>query len=275
MLVPYHHGTGEPLVLLHGFTDSWLAWTPMLASLSAHHEVYAWSLPGHVGGEPWDRSKPLTLPTYVDAVERQLDEVGLSRVHLAGNSLGGWLSLMLGGRGRALTVVGVCPALGWEPGGPEERRVSRFFRRAQFQLRHFGGLLPLVSRHPRLRRIALRDVVADGRTVPATAALAMFEAARGCTIVDDVLGLMGTESAFDPGPIDCPVRILYGSKDRILRWPDHYCRMRRTVAGAEWIRLDGLGHVPMWDSPEVVAGAILGLTHRSSGPPDTGTTHSA
>lgn len=267
MSVPYHDGTGEPLVLLHGFTDTWRAWIPVLPALSDQHEVYALSLPGHVDGEPWDRSVPLTFATYVDAVEHQLDALGLDQVHLVGNSLGGWLSLKLAARGRALSVLGVCPACGWEPGSPEERRVVRFFRRAQLQLRYGRRFIPFVARHASLRRIALRDLVDDGGRVPPAAALAMFEGARGCAIVNDVLGLVGSGETFGPGPIDCPVRILYGSKDKLLTWPNHYKGMRRTVPNAEWVRLEGMAHVPMWDSPDVLASDILAHTLRSAGQP--------
>ena len=253
----FHGGTGEPLILLHGFTDTWRGWTPVLPALSAHHEVFAWTMPGHLGGEAWDLSVPVTIGAFVDSVERQLDSLGLDQVHLAGNSLGGWLALEIAARGRARSVVGVCPALGWERGGAEERHVARFFRRNQMLVDRFGGLLPFVARHPTFRRIAMRDVVANGTNISSEDALAMFNGVKGCTLVSDVLELMGTEEAFELGPINCPIRILYGSRDRILRWPNHYQRMRRLLPGAEWVPLEGLGHVPMWDSPTVVANAIL------------------
>jgi pimeloyl-ACP methyl ester carboxylesterase len=252
-------------VLVHGFTDTWRGWTAVLPALSSRHEVYAWSLPGHFGGEPWDRSSPVTIAACADTVEHQLDALGLDRVHLAGNSLGGWLALELAARGRARSVVGVCPAGGWPRGGPEERRMSRYFRRNQLLLRYFGRLLPLVARHPTLRRIALRDVVADGRKVPTASALALFEGAQHCSIVNDVLDLVGTDDGFTVGQIDCPVRILYGSKDRLLRWPDCYTVMRQALPDADWVCLAGLGHLPMWDSPDLVATAILEHTRRASG----------
>lgn len=264
--VPYHAGTGEPLVLLHGFTDTWRGWTPVLPALSARHEVYASSLPGHLGGEPWDRSVTLSMPASVDALQRQLDALGLDQAHLAGNSLGGWLALELAARGRALSVVGLCPAGGWEQGSREERRIVRYFRRNQLLLHYFGPFLPLVARHPLLRRIALRDLVGDPRKVPSTSALALFEGAQGCAIIDDVLALVGADDTFgELEAIDCPVRILYGSKDRLLRWPGYYARMRRMLPDADWVQLDGLGHLPMWDSPDEVARAILEHTGRSLG----------
>jgi pimeloyl-ACP methyl ester carboxylesterase len=272
---PIHEGAGEPLVLLHGFSDTWRAWTPVVALLRDSHEVFAWSLPGHSDGEPWDRSVAFSISSYADAVEAQLDARGLDRVHLAGNSLGGWLALELAGRGRALSVVGVCPAGGWEAHSADERRLARYFRRNRLLLKYFGRALPFVARHTSLRRLALRDVVTDGRKIPAASALALFEGAKACEVFDEVLGLIDTDARFAPQPIACPVRILYSSNDRLLRWPSCYGTMRRQLADAEWVCLDGLGHVPMWDSPEVVAAAILEHTQQSSGQSDTGTTLSA
>jgi pimeloyl-ACP methyl ester carboxylesterase len=123
--------------------------------------------------------------------------------------------------------------------------------------RRFDHQLPFVARHPAIRRLALRDVVADGRKVPTDAALGMFRGVSGCSIINDVLDLMKQDEPFDLGPITCPVRILYGTRDRILRWPGHYRHMRTLLPDADWVALDGLGHVPMWDSPSVVAKAIL------------------
>jgi pimeloyl-ACP methyl ester carboxylesterase len=87
--------------------------------------------------------------------------------------------------------------------------------------------------------------------------MAMFDGVKACTIVREVLDQFGQAERPDLAPVKCPVRILYGSKDRILRWPNHYERMRRSLPLADWVCLRGAGHVPMWDSPDVVARAIL------------------
>ena len=49
----------------------------------------------------------------MDDLERLLDELGLAKAHLAGNSLGGWAALELARRGRALTVCALSPAGAW------------------------------------------------------------------------------------------------------------------------------------------------------------------
>jgi pimeloyl-ACP methyl ester carboxylesterase len=109
-----------------------------------------------------------------------------------------------------------------------------------------------------LRRVALRDLIAHPERVTAADARTMFAGAAGCAVVQDALATTADGEAFgDLGPIDVAVRILYGTRDRIVRWPSHYGRMKRILPDAEYIALDGLGHLPMWDDPQLVARRIL------------------
>jgi pimeloyl-ACP methyl ester carboxylesterase len=209
----------------------------------------------------------LVLATMVDLIERQMDGVGFERAHLVGSSLGGWLSLELAVRGRALSVVGVCPAGGWEPGSRHERAVLRYFRRNAVLLRAGRRWLELAASRPRLRALALRELVADPSRVSATDALAMMQGAAECLIVDDALTAARSQNLFgELGHIDCPVRIMYGTRDLILRWPAHFTKMRRVLPQAEYVALEGLGHLPMWDDPAQVARMILDITARDETP---------
>ena len=109
------------MLLLHGFTDTWRAWTPLLAALEARHAVFAPTLPGHHGGTPFEEGVPITIPASIDVLERQLDKEGIERAHVVGNSFGGWAALELAVRGRALSVVALCPGGGWEPAAASRR----------------------------------------------------------------------------------------------------------------------------------------------------------
>jgi len=110
----YRAGEGPPLLLLHGLAMSWRAWRPLLASLRTDHQVIAPTLPGHRGGPaaPAD----VNVAWLADYLETMLDEDGHDRVHVVGNSLGGWLALELARRGRACSVTAVSPAGAWRNG---------------------------------------------------------------------------------------------------------------------------------------------------------------
>ena len=94
------------IVLLHGFMDSPRTWDLMRPYLG-DEDVLVPALPGHLGGPPLKGDFDLAAH-----VERVMDEAGVQRAHLVGNSLGGYVALVLATRGRAETVVALAPAGG-------------------------------------------------------------------------------------------------------------------------------------------------------------------
>lgn len=261
-LTPSHKGgEGEPLVLLHGFSATWQTWTPVLPALEEHHTVFAPTVLGHHGGQPFATGEPASILAVVDHIEQLMDAEGIDRAHFAGNSMGGWLSLEMAARGRALSAVCLCPAGGWEKGSPEGRAVVRFFRRNEIVLRLSEPWLETIARRPRLRWLFFRDVVAHPSRMGAALALASLEGAAGCMVdSDEVAGLAEQAGDRELGPIECPVRIGLGTRDRLFHRPGHFAKLRRLLPKAEWIELEGAGHVPMSDDPALVAKAILEVT---------------
>jgi pimeloyl-ACP methyl ester carboxylesterase len=261
---PEHHGgAGTPLLALHGFTDTWRAWTPVLPALEEHHEVLAPTLPGHYGGNPFPDGVEITVETGCDLLEARMDEEGWDTAHIAGSSYGGWLALELAVRGRARSVVGVCPAGGWEPHSREGEAVYRYFTQTHLLLKATGRMAHTLAARRRLKWISLHDIVAHPERVPPRAAQDMIEGAAGCSVVTEGIALARRDGAFgELGAIDCPVRILYGERDRLIRWPGHYLRLLRLLPDAEFVALPDAGHLPMWDDPELVARRVLEVTQQ-------------
>lgn len=254
----YRGGSGEPLVLLHGFTNDWQSWRPVLPALSEEFSVFAPTLPGHFGAERWPAATSLSIAAMTDELERRLDEEGIERAHLVGNSLGGWLSLELAARGRALSVTGLCPAGGWEHGSREERATYLFFwRNSRIALPLSKRYFRALAARPRLRNLAMRDAVAYPARMDAALALSTMEAAAGCGIAAQLLALSKQGQLFgELEAIECPVTIATSAGDRIFRSPEYFCRFRRLLPDAEWVDLGGLGHLPMSDDPERVVEVI-------------------
>ena len=251
-------GSGEPLVLIHGFSGTWRHWVPVLPALEARHDVLAVGLAGHHGCPVLPAGVQAGVPALADALERDLDEAGIETAHIAGNSLGGWLAFELARRGRARSVVAIAPAGGW-PEGPsaDTRRLRRLFRRQNLTIRHGGPFLHLMKR-PRFRRLALLDVCEHGERVPPAEAVAIAEGSKGCEVYWDLFdGIDAGGPATGYGEIDVPATLVWGTKDRIIPTPRYSDRWRAMVPQARWVELDGLGHVPMYDDPRQVARVIL------------------
>ena len=65
----------------------------------------------------------------------------------------------------------------------------------------------------------------------------------------------------DAHKISCPVRIVWGTEDRLLPWPRAATRYRTEwLPNADWVELGGVGHSPQLDVPAQAAELILGFT---------------
>lgn len=246
-----------PLVLVHGFTAGPRAWDPVLAALREHHDGHALTLDEHLGGKPFPAGP--SIVAYVDGIERDLDAAGLDRVHIVGNSLGGWIALALAGRGRALSVVAL--AGGWKPGGVFERALLARFALGYAGARVLAPHAPRALRRPQLRHAEVASVVARPERVPPPAALAMVEDLVGCAALLPSLGSPATRDIRALDAVDVLVRIAW-SGDRVLslRWARS--RFTELLPHAVQLELPGVGHVPMNDDPELVARTILDVTRR-------------
>jgi pimeloyl-ACP methyl ester carboxylesterase len=265
----YRGGSGTPLVLIHGFSANWRCWQPVIPALEEHHDVIAINLAGHAEGKPLDPGVPASVDALVDAAARELDELGVGRAHLVGNSLGGWVALALGARSRGLSVVALSPAGGWEHTDgdgaltPEMRRLKGYFMRNYRLLRLLGARGEDLVRRPRFRAFAYRDVSSRAAEIPASLAVDLFRSASNCDIYLPFMSYV-EENGFpqELGPIDSPVRIAWGTRDRIIPKSRYSARFGRLVPDAEWVDLDGLGHVPMLDGAAVTVQTILEVTER-------------
>jgi pimeloyl-ACP methyl ester carboxylesterase len=189
-----------------------------------------------------------------------MDAAGVARAHLVGNSLGGWLALELAVRGRALSTTALAPAGGWTSRGPEARRLGRMFRHNDRVAKALGPQAAQLIRRRRFRAVALRSVAVRPADVPASLAVEMTEAAADCPINRPLLAHLAAAGFGELGAIDSPVQIVWGTKDRILRWPGSAERFRRVIPRAQWIELAGLGHCPMLDDAQLTTDTILALT---------------
>src|ERR671919_452444 len=81
------HGSGAPLVLLHGGLGSGEMFGPILPALGAHHQVFAVDLQGH--GRTADIDRPIDLRLMADDIAALIDHLGLDQPDLMGYSLGG------------------------------------------------------------------------------------------------------------------------------------------------------------------------------------------
>lgn len=239
-------GSGPPLLLIHGFTDTWHTWKLVLGRLEREFTVIAPTLPGHAGGPPLVDSRP-ALDQALELLTARIEADGGGPIAVCGNSLGGYIRAqarrarlgVVGGRARSRCRLGA-----------GRRRAARRDARADSRrwIRSFDRRLRTPSRSPPRHRDAgrrRRCSAAGPRTClprwwsvrssapPVAPAACRWSPRHGAAA-----------GRCDPGRLACPIRIVWGSADAILPWPRAAAGFRATMPQADWVVLDGVGHAP-------------------------------
>ena len=254
---PSHRGgAGPPLVLLHGFLDTWRVWELVLPALERRHDVLALTLAGHTGGPPLP--EPLEAGSIADAVEAAMARpASPPPTSPATRSAATWRSSSPPAAAPAASWPSRPPAAGRPgtgPGGglrPPARAARRTARRRP------GRHRP--PRTARARRLATQFTTVRYEHIPPELLAHQAAGAARCPGADAALAFAArADWALDAERIACPVRIVWGTADRLLPWPAAAVRYRRDLPHADWVVLDGVGHCPQLDVPLETAELIAG-----------------
>ena len=84
-------GEEEPVVLVHGLGGQWQNWLENIPRLALDRRVVAMDLPGF-GLTPEPEDEEISITGYGRCVNALCDELGLGKVELVGNSMGGYVA---------------------------------------------------------------------------------------------------------------------------------------------------------------------------------------
>lgn len=257
----YRGGTGSPLVLVHGITATWKVWGEMIPALEEHHDVFAPTLDGHARGTEWGEGGA-TLIDLADRLERQLDIAGIEQAHFAGNSLGGWLTLEMCKRGRALSGVAFCPAGAWQD-RKDIAKVTGMIGQSVWAAQNVGPHIQNLMRRPGFRKLALGTVAVHGDRAKSGDAIDALNDSAMCEMFKPFTEwAKGDAEQFEMAECEMPVLLAWSDTDKLLPAETFGAAMRENVPCAEWVTLPDCGHVPMIDDPALCVRTILGVTNK-------------
>jgi pimeloyl-ACP methyl ester carboxylesterase len=237
-----------PIVLLHGTSASLHTWDGWAQALKDKRRVIRMDLPGFALTGP-NRQDDYSIDTYVVFMRAFLDKLGVERVVLAGNSLGGQIAwataAKLPERVERLILV---DASGYPPDAIDGQSVPIGFR-----LMTIPGLR-LLATHTLPRSViesSVRNFYGDPSKVTPElvdlyADMARREGNRHALARRFEQGYLG--DVMQLAKIKAPTLVLWGSKDRLLP-PEWGQRFAHDIPGAKLVMLNGLGHVPQEEDP--------------------------
>jgi pimeloyl-ACP methyl ester carboxylesterase len=238
-----------PIVLLHGTSASLHTWDGWAQALKGQRRVIRMDLPGFALTGP-NRQDDYSIDTYVLFVRAFLDKLGLERVVLGGNSLGGQIAwaaaAKLPDRVERLILVDAS-------GYPPETIAGGQSVPIGFRIMTVPGLR-LVAEHTLPRGVvesSVRNVYADpSKVTPALvdlyADMARREGNRRALARRLEQGYTGDVTQL--AKIKAPTLILWGAQDHLLP-PELAQRFAHDIPNSKLVMLGGLGHVPQEENP--------------------------
>jgi pimeloyl-ACP methyl ester carboxylesterase len=112
------HGSGQPLILMHGGFGATAMFDPILPELSKHRQVIAVDLQGH--GRTADIDRPISHEAMADDIAALIKYLGFEKADVMGYSLGAGTALQTAFRHpelvrRLVSVSTPCKREGWYP----------------------------------------------------------------------------------------------------------------------------------------------------------------
>src|SRR3954447_9728522 len=209
------HGTGEPVLFLHGIGHDRSAWDPLIDRVSSSRRMIVPDLPGH-------GSSPLPSPAQALGVERLADimhgllvELGIDGAAVVGNSLGGAIALELARRGSTGACLAISPIGFWSSW--DVRYAGAVLRGSKVLARTVKPALPRLLARPALRRTFLFPFFARPQDMTPEQALSAATAFASAPGLEAILPY-STRYVFRPEERlnDPRVTIAWGDKDRLL-----------------------------------------------------------
>lgn len=242
------------LVLVHGLGSAGNIWNLLVPQLIENFTVYAIDLPGH--GEapltPGEELDPHSLGQSI--VDYMVNEMSVEKMHVAGNSLGGWIALEMAAvaPNNVLTVTALAPAGLWHASPPRKippswdarilAKISQHFMKTAYRIPVLKaiGYKKITHLWRELSYESCRDsVIAMARS---KGYMPIWHAANGRRFESEVAEKVELSVVFGDYDLTLPEEV---AQEKSVA-PEH----------SRWIVVDNCAHVIMWNYPQLTVDLI-------------------
>lgn len=230
-------GSGDPLILMHGWGCDHTTVASIAAAASATHTVYSLDLPGF--GRSDEPRDVWGVDEYTDFVEKFARRLGIERPVLVGHSYGGRISILYASRNEVSKVI-LVDAAGVRP----RRPLSYYIKVYSFKLSRKMWQL-LLGRDKAAARI--ERMRASKGSADYAAASPMMRRVLSKSVNQDLRNVMPL--------IKAPTLLVWGENDTATPKRDAHI-MDRLIPDTGLVSFPGCGHYSFLDNPVQFAAVI-------------------
>lgn len=246
---------GQVAVLIHGWSSSWYAVSPLLPLLSHKYRCLAVDLPGY--GESPRLPRRVTIPDYTDLIIGLIRQVTNRPVVLVGHSMGGMISTSLVLKNPELVerLVLIAPTISGHLSRQVDLTLAPFALLERFALANalVSLLEPIVNITDRLLRPALfADRTALKQEDYERIRADVRRSGQGRVRAECFWAMRAHDLRGKLSPIKTPALVVWGMEDNTVPLRD------AGVIAHEWPDADlriipNAGHWPQFETPDVMA----------------------
>ena len=259
------HGSGKPVVLIHGYPLSGRAWEKQVpALLEAGYRVITYDRRGFgQSSQPWSG---YDYDTFADDLHKFVTKLDLHNFALVGHSMGGGEVARYPGKygtknvSKLVFISGVPPYLVNAPDNPEGVPASVFegIKKAVVADRS-AFLFQFCSDFYNID--VLRGKLVSDQDVQASWNISVAASPKGAL---DCVDAWGTDFRNDLKRVDIPALVIHGDADRIVPFPYSGKRMSDFVKGSKLVVIEGGPHGIAWTHTEIVNRELLSFLEQES-----------
>jgi pimeloyl-ACP methyl ester carboxylesterase len=243
-------GLNEPVVLVHGLGGQWQNWLENIPRLAQERRVLALDLPGH-GLTPEPADGEISIPRYGRDVDSFCEQLGLGKVALVGNSMGGFVAAEVAIQfPERVSRLALVSAAGISSADAFQRPVLLFGRVAAAIATNTCARQRALAARPITRHSALLLVARHPRLLKPDLAYEGFFKGAGKAGFDNALRACLNYDFRDRLPdVKVPTLIVWGEKDSIIPVRDAN-EFERLIPDSRKLVMKDTGHIPMAERPQ-------------------------
>jgi pimeloyl-ACP methyl ester carboxylesterase len=240
---------GKPVLLfVHGIMGTWRNWIFNLLPFADRYRVLAVDLPGFGLSEM--PNGDFTLERYAETLKKLCVQLGIEKVTIIGNSMGGQVSAIVAKKfPELLSKLILVDAAGFSTSTKRLRKIAPYAKHFDWLFR-FGYKIRKTIARSKLLTIAFTKIVLWRPAQISTELILVLLAGIGKKgFVPALQTIVNTPIKYFPGNIDTETVIIWGRNDSLIPKSDAF-KYAKMIPQATLELMDDVGHIPMFETPD-------------------------